>query len=562
MSIYESQQEDSESVQRQEQAFKEMKVDPRKYMLYNWSHPNDPSRNYDFETNDGTPLLYLADEDSPLKPENWGDINVFLFARGCLKTTSCIGIANWFLDMYPNGEVSNTAPRDDQKGEVVDRFKERAEDSGLSERRVRDKISHQKFKTTVETEDSKGSDTNTVYSHLKSRSAWGGGEGLRGLHSHIGIIDEFQDVEESMFSTFLEAIDQELPNNPWVPSIFCIGTPKSENSFFAKLWSMSDRKTWDADKLEWVAQDEAESYGESGDTFEVRGWHIDQYNSPLHDESKIEYKKDTYSKKKFENEVLAKFYSPEDDLITQSNIRENFDKEIRMQNRRIYDESELTIGVDWGGGQREGASKTVISVLEKFDDTYTLTDIDFLDNTLEPQDEIEKLEEKIIRYNADKVVVDYGHGNKQLKDLQDGNATVDPEGYSKTVKGCQYGNVKNKYNPKWESNTGKKRFFTVDRGFMMESFVDVFKNEDFVIPSEELDFSERGSKGTLLVDHLTAPHKERKETPSGKKKLKIGSDKGRNDDAFQSLTYAYIAQRLLGSSRQVHKISSRNRRGY
>jgi len=534
-------------------------ADPRQYMLHNWTHPNDPTRYYDFQTDDGEPLYYLTDDDSPLNPKKWGDINVLLFARGCLKTTSCIGVANWFLDEYPNGEIANTAPRKSQKGEVVDRFKERVEDSKLVDRRVKDNIDHQKFKDTVTYDD----EEKTVYSSLKSRSAWGGGDGLRGLHSHIGIIDEFQDADETMFSTFLEAIDQELPTNPYVPSIFCIGTPKLENSFFADLWEMSDRKTWDADKQEWIQQDEPESYGHAEDTYEVRGWHIDQHNSPLHNEGRIEFKKQTYSTRKFQNEVLAQFYTPEDDLITQEVVRENFDKNLGFRNRRFSPDSEVTVGVDWGGGQREGASKTVISVIESMpDDKNILVNIHFLDNSLEPHDEIERVEECIMKHDADKCVVDYGHGNKQLKDLQDGNGTYKTEGYTETVKGCQYGNVKNKYDPKWETDTGLKRYFTVDRGYMMESFVDFFKHDNFVIPSKDISFDGRHSVGTRLVDHLTAPHKEKKETRSGKKKLNITTADGRNDDAFQSMTYAFIAQKVLGNSRQVHSVVSRDRRGY
>jgi len=69
-----------------------------------WQHPNDPTRGYDFYTDEGPPpedpderdedeeygdfLHYLAHEDGPLKPENWGDIVILNFARGCLKTTT------------------------------------------------------------------------------------------------------------------------------------------------------------------------------------------------------------------------------------------------------------------------------------------------------------------------------------------------------------------------------------------------------------------------------------------------------------------------------------------
>ena len=69
--------------------------DIRLYMRNFWQHPNDPTREYDFHDDTGEKFLhYLAHDDGPLVPENWGDIVLLNFARGCLKTTTAVGIAD------------------------------------------------------------------------------------------------------------------------------------------------------------------------------------------------------------------------------------------------------------------------------------------------------------------------------------------------------------------------------------------------------------------------------------------------------------------------------------
>jgi hypothetical protein len=160
--------------------------DPRLYLANHWQHPEDPSRNYDFYDETGENYLYyLADDEGPLNPRQWGDINVLKFCRGGLKTTTCVGIMNWGVGAYPNVEVDVTAPVKDQTGEVMDRFKGYVKQSGMDRFRTKNNVSHQKFERTV---DINGEDR-LVTSDVKSRSSYGEGDSLRGLHGHIGVVD-------------------------------------------------------------------------------------------------------------------------------------------------------------------------------------------------------------------------------------------------------------------------------------------------------------------------------------------------------------------------------------
>jgi hypothetical protein len=586
--------------------------DIRLYVRNFWQHPNDPERDYDFYNDDKSEFLhYLADEDSPLNPRKWGDIVVLLFARGCLKTTIATAAAEWAVDQYPFVEVDVTAPRQEQYQEVMDRFKEHIRGGRLDALRSKDNLSHQKFERKLE---KANGDTVHVESDVKARSAWGDGDALRGLHGHMGIVDEFQDVDESMFSTFLEAVDQSVPQVDYFPTIIIIGTPKMANSFFHELWQMSDQKDWKPNEGEggaWVPQAEAEEFmpdamrekreelrediadleeiladedldnpdgmsdgelrshieqlretadGISG--YNVTGWHIDQYASPLHDDAKIAFKKQKYSKRKFKNEVLAEFYTPENDLLSDVDLEEAMDDTKGFERARVYEDSTVVMGVDWGGGRGEQASDTVIVVGERFDQggeqVIELRDITFLDHDLTKQDELEAVEQRIRDFEVDRVAVDEGYGAKQREDLQNGNNIWNADGWDR-VCGVIYGNIKDKGEPKFaESGFQDSPFCTVSRTHMIENMVADFKAGKIQIPSADLKF-DRDGDGTRLENQLTAPFTDQVETSGGKRKTKVQAD--RADDAFHAFTYMWMAANKFGSRRTLKKIGTHNRRG-
>lgn len=583
--------------------------DPRLWIRNFVRHPEDPRRMYDFYDGDKENYLwYLVDwEDGPLNPENWGEINILLFARGSLKTEVATSVMGWGVDSFPTVEVDATAPVDDQRYEVMERFKEKVEQAKLDEIREKDKLSHQKFGHELVDENGEHF---TSYSHVKSRSAWGQGDKLRGLHGHIGVMDETQDIDEGTFSTFAtESIDREVPHVEHFPTLFVIGTPKMSNSLFHKLWQMSDRKTWkqDADPPEgadrssgrWITQSEPDMFlpeslkdeireiegriqelrdepdpdeeliadlQERRDEirnkgFTVRGWHIDQYNCPLHDEAFIEFKKQTYSKKKFENEVKANFYTPENDLLTNEDVWAALDDNLNFMPQRNELDSTVVLGVDWGGGDGEGAARTVITIVEVIpsgeDDVADRKNVlyfDVLDPSMKKQEERKQIDEYMRSFGVDIGIVDEGFGTSDRETLQD-------EYGHDNLYGCHFGNTKDKESVVWNRFNNKKRFFTLNKTYAVEKFAEDFKRGNWTIPNDDhMAFDAKNDKGTMLVDQLTAPYTDRDETVTGSKRLRVISD--RNDDIFDSFVYTWIGAEMLDVNVEPRAPGSHTRPGY
>jgi hypothetical protein len=570
------------------------------YVQNYYRHPEDPGRNYDFyDANRENYLHYLVDvpqddrpveeriseAKSPLFPDNWADINVLRFARGSLKTWSVSSIMGWTVDVFNTAEVGVTAPREDQVDEVIDRFLERVEESDLDKQRTRDNRSHQKFKH----DSVHDGEVQTSYSSVKTRTGFGEGDAFRGIHGHMGVMDEAQDVGEKTFTNFKQAIDREIPDVAYFPTIFIIGTPKLTGTFFHRLSNVAETWSWNGDELEWQKESDGkeflpeserdrkveleekleglrdadddyedeishiESELDSISGFHVREWHIDQYNCPLHDDASIAFDKEQLSEQEFQNEVLAQFYTPENDFLSREDVWASILENESLRERPLEEDANTLLCVDWGGGKGEGAASTVIVVFQVIEGRYKLLNIDVLPASMEPREETDRIHEWMGQYNVDLGIVDEGHGETQRYQLQE-------EYDHDNIYGVRYGNIKDKQSIKWNRFENQKRFFTCNKSFMVRSFVQDFKDGAFSIPKGGLDFSSRTDTGSIIVDHLTAPYSDRKETSSGTTKIDIVSD--RNDDVFDVFTFAWIGDNYVSKQGTSSAPVSNYRPGY
>jgi len=556
-----------------------LKQDPRIWASTFLSHPDDPERSYDFhDTSGDTKLNYLLHDDGPLNPESFGNINIIKFCRGGLKTTLTTLIHAWALTMYPNVGIYMSAPRQGQVREFAERLDDKIRQAGVKRRREvkTDNISRKVFELPVAKDDG----GERIYkAKFQADSGWGQGDALRGPHSHIGTLDEFQDMTRSSFETFMPAIDRELPDADWAPVVFIIGTPKEAGSFYQEMWSKSDQRRWDEDDLTWHVTDDRAEFTPSDDLleemgmedeeidgYEVAGWHLDAYNSPLHTPQQIARDKANFAPRKFTNEVEAEFYAPEDDLLSREVLSTQFfDDTQSLCRSRQQEETFVGMGVDWGGGADKNAGVTAIAVTEYesredgISKGHVLT-VDPLEQGLTPSDELAEVEDRINRYGVDACVVDYGHGVTQLHDLQDGNGPIDPRGYDDVVVGARFGNVGSKSDVTYESDSGKRRFFTCDKTYQVERFVERVREGNLTCPSKNLTFDTSESRGALIVDHMTAPYKDYVQTTDkGTKKVRVQTDDVDNDDIFDALLYSLLAHEVVDTTTTVSAVATQSR---
>lgn len=548
-------------------------------------HTEDPSRPYDFKTADGdTALDHLLHEDSWLYPENFADINILLLARGELKSTSTGWLATWAHDAYPQHHTYYIAPSKGQVIDYVDPIRETyIEQAGMDSRRKTDNKTTQVFKTYMEDEDG---DVNPVLGRFQTDSGYSE-KSVRGKHSHLGIADETQDLSERVFNVFLPSIDRELPNADWAPTVFCIGTPKETGSFYHDLWERSDKRTWDAEAGEWIIQEDVDPYTlsaeevndlpgnvtlEEDDEYTVHGWHVDWINSPLHSDADVARAKQMMGAMEFDNEVLAKFHDPEDNLLADKHVRQCLSEEYDFRDHPYSEENTTAILADWGGGKDKNASDTVLLAVEEVtyedgESEYVVLNIEYLDPNEHLREHVRTYEDWLIQYDADVGLVDFGHGTQAMENLQHGYDTKHEDGYMDTVSAVQYGNVNNRTDIKWrENDDGEKEAFTCNKHRTATRMVESIRDERWVIPKDSeygsgLSFETSNGDGVRLLEQLTAPYKTLTETTTSKKRVDIETPGNVRDDTFDVFSFAWLAFNEVTDDESVTAFSGRARPG-
>jgi len=209
---------------------RKLRENPALWVRNALTHPNDPSRDYDFKTTDGDEALtHILDSESWIHPDQWGDINVLLLPRGELKSTSTGWLEAWFHDAFPQAHSYMIAPNKGQVKDFLEPIRETyVEQANMDKRRKTNNKTSQTFKTYQKNEDG---EINPVLGRIQSDSGYSE-ESVRGKHSHLGITDETQDLTQRVFNVYLPSIDMEIPGYDWFPSVFCIGTPKETGSFY------------------------------------------------------------------------------------------------------------------------------------------------------------------------------------------------------------------------------------------------------------------------------------------------------------------------------------------
>jgi hypothetical protein len=204
---------------------------------------------------------------------------------------------------------------------------------------------------------------------------------------------------------------------------------------------------------------------------------------------------------------------------------------------------------------------------EDNEDEYIILDIKYLDPSDRKRDQIRNYERWLMQYDTDIGLVDYGFGEQAMESLQNGDDTVDPDGYMDTVFAVHYGNVKDRTDIKWvKDDDGNKLFFTCDKSRSATRMVETFRDQQWVIPrattnSSGVQLRNSEDDGVKLVNQLTAPYKTLAETTTGKKRVDIETPGNQKDDTFDLFTFGFLAANVIEDEDPITDFSMNARPG-
>lgn len=304
-----------------------------------------------------------------------------------------------------------------------------------------------------------------VNTHFFAHSAWGNAVGLLGLDLDFAFCDEIQDFEPGWFEKVNETLSQSK-----YKFLLISGTARDTGSEFHKFWLKSTQKEWNRDLHIWEAK--------NPDGI-IEGYHISQEMCPgTNNPDDLKKKRELYTPRKYYNEVLGEFYSGATKPLTEEVIRWNLVQDVGSD---FLTEAPNKIGLDDDGKPKEELVETVMGV--DFGNYTYVTVQDFNMNVLtsfnfdsRKEDEREVLSRTIERFNVRMMIGDYGHGARQIRELQ--------AEYGDRVRSCMY--QKRPANPldykRKDKNHNPIYMYIADRTTYMDKVIDNFYKQSYKIP--------------------------------------------------------------------------------
>ena len=437
---------------------------------------------------------------SPFNKNDKSQIIVLKCSRKVEKTETICNLLMYGLLNIPYFNAVYTAPRQPQ----VTRFMEERLNGALMSSinggcllKMRNKaaVSHQTFDVGAST-----------YNHLYAHSAWGDAHGLLGIECDLVCVDEYQDVGGDVLPMLTEMMA--LSEYKWA---IVSGTAREQGSSFWKLWEQSNKQEWNAETGEWIPQNEDAS---------IIGYHITQLMHPEISAEDIQLKRETYSARRFANEVLGDFWAGETKPVTVDMLLPLLDRELSLR-KFVSPPEETFMGVDWG------ATSTYIII----DKDKTILDAGRIDTR--KSDEVEVIKELMLRYNVVQCVADTGYGARQIKELQ--------SEFGDRVKQCYYSSrpmTPYEYK-KRDNNRNPIHMCVVDRTTYIEKTIEEIYDKAITIPFKD-------SEGlSWMLDEFCAINSSREEDESNTRPTHTqrNTKYGRDDDdhAFHALLYGLLA---------------------
>lgn len=463
-----------------------------------------------YRTLDGNPFSleerpYLRDIYRLFSPEGGEShaprVVVLKCSRKVEKTETILNLLLYAMNNMPYFKAVYTAPRQPTVSRFIEeRFKgalRSSIDNGCLLRNVeKDSITHMTFNIGMDR-----------LNHLYAYSGWGDAHSLLGLDADMVCIDEYQDMANGS----LEMIQEIVTQSPW-KWVLVSGTAREEGSAFWKLWNKSTQNHWNVEKQEWEARN-----GSADGT--IVGFHMDQRIHPDVTPEDLSFKKETYSTRKFVNEVLGEFYAGGLKPLTIDTVISCCDRELDRIGS-VSAPEETFMGVDWG-------AETSVVIIHPDGRILNALKIDS-----RSQDEVKEITRLILKYNCKQVVCDLGYGARQIKQLQ--------EEFGDRVRSCYYAS-RPKTPFEYTKRDGKRNLIymiTVDRTTYMEEMIDRFEKGGVKIPWKTDDLQ-------WMIDEFCALNSTRESDEASTRgrsatpRTRYGRDG--DDHSFHALLYAFLA---------------------
>ena len=428
-------------------------------------------------------------------------------SRKVEKTETICNLLLYGLLNIPYFNAVYTAPRQPQVTRFVEERLNGAmmgsiNDGCLMNARLKTSVSHQTFDVGAST-----------LNHLYAYSNWGDGHSLLGIEADLCCIDEYQDSDGDVLPMLVEMMA--LSEYKWV---VVSGTAREQGSEFWRLWEQSSKGEWDSETETWT-------HGKSNAN--IIGYHISQSMHPDISEEEIAQKKETYTPRRFANEVLGEFFAGATKPITFDEVLPTFDRE-RGVVRGVLPPEKTFMGIDWG-------RETTVVIIDDKGNILNAVKLDSRDTG--KGDEVEILKQMIVDYNCVQVVADIGYGARQVRQLQ--------EEFGERVRSCYYtSRPMTPYEYKKRDNNRHLIFMcVVDRTTYVELTVEAIKNKEVSLPYEDESLAWVAHEWCSLTSSEEADAKNTRPV-RGQTLTKYGRDG--DDHAFHALLYARLAQEVGG----------------
>ncbi len=437
----------------------------------------------------------------PTKKYDSAKIVVLKCSRKVEKTETICNLLMYGLLNIPYFNAVYTAPRQPQVTRFVEERLNGALMSSINggcllKSRKKNSVSHQTYDVGARN-----------LNHFYAYSNWGDAHALLGVEADLCCIDEYQDSGGDILPMLVEMLA--LSEYKWV---IVSGTAREQGSEFWKLWEKTTKAEWDGEK--WLHTNPDAS---------IIGYHMEQLMHPEISDADIKLKRETYTPRRFANEVKGEFFAGSTKPLTFADVLESIDANRGIINGVTAPET-CVMGVDWG---RE---TTVLIMNPKNGDIINCLKLDSRE-----EDEVAKIKSLILQYNCQQVVCDIGYGARQVRELQ--------EEFGERVKSCYYSSrplTPYEYKRR-DNNRNVIYMIVVDRTSYVEMAVEAVKEQKHKIPWKTDELEWMINEWTTL--NSSAERDESSNKPiRGQRLTKYGRDG--DDHAFHALIYARLAADL------------------